>query len=51
MHLGEGIYTACTADEYLSVIFAIEVDESLPVQHTLFQFEGSGESCLFVHGE
>ena len=51
MHLRQGINTSGATDEYLAVIFRIQVDESFAAEHTVFQAERTGETRLFVHGE
>ena len=49
MHLREGVDTAGATDEDLAVVFGVEVDKTLGLQHTVLQFHRTGESCLLIH--
>ena len=49
MHFGERVDTTGTADEDLTVILGVEVDESFALQHTVLQFHRSCKTGLFIH--
>ena len=49
--LGNGVYTACAADEQFSLIFGIEVQENVTAHEALLQGKGAGQSCFLIYGE
>ena len=51
MHFGEGVDATGTANEDLSVILGVEVDEPFGTEHAVLQFHGAGESGLLIDGE
>ena len=51
MHFGESVDTTGATDEDLAVIFGVEIDEPLMLQHTVLQFHSTGKPCLFIDGK
>ena len=49
VHLCQRVYSTGTADEYLSVVLGVEIDETFAMKISVFEFECTCESGLFVH--
>ena len=49
MHLGEGVNTTCAADEHLSVVLGVKVDELFAIQATVLQTESACQTSFLVH--
>ena len=49
MHFSEGVDTACAADEDLTIVLGVEIDELFAIEASVLEAESTCETCLLVH--